>query len=232
MWSPSRRHVRISQEWWEESNSKIFRETNILPPSFLLSSPQANDKSVVKLKVPVKHTGGVNSYWVRTQAFLPSHHSGQDQSASSSHGSHRAGFLCVALLSVPTQANLLMCVSTIPPPRECEMGTMTRLLSGPRAKWWQPIQPQHFLRHSVAGAKHGASREMGVKVYRCRQMRRPKSSVRGMCLSQKEWDWQPKQSAEPRDREKGVNIFSSQDLAVPNEREGCLRRRHLPGWPE
>lgn len=154
MWSPSRRHVRISQEWWEESNSKIFRETNILPPSFLLSSPQANDKSVVKLKVPVKHTGGVNSYWVRTQAFLPSHHSGQDQSASSSHGSHRAGFLCVALLSVPTQANLLMCVSTIPPPRECEMGTMTRLLSGPRAKWWQPIQPQHFLRHSVAGAKH------------------------------------------------------------------------------
>lgn len=63
-------------------------------------------------------------------------------------------------------------------------------------------------------------------------MRRPKSSVRGMCLSQKEWDWQPKQSVEPRDREKGVNIFSSQDLAVPNEREGCLRRLHLPGWPE
>lgn len=56
--------------------------------------------------------------------------------------------------------------------------------------------------------------------------------MRGMCLSQKEWDWQPKQSVEPRDREKGVNIFSSQDLAVPNEREGCLRRLHLPGWPE
>lgn len=42
--------------------------------------------------------------------------------------------------------------------------------------------------------------------------------MRGMRLSQKEWDWQPKQSAEPRDR--GMR------------EKGVWRRLHFPGWLE